>query len=49
VLIGGLLTSTLITLVFIPVVYFTLEQRAERAREAAALPEGGLQPAPSGD
>jgi hypothetical protein len=32
VVIGGLLTSTLITLVFIPVVYMTLEQRSENAR-----------------
>ena len=32
VVIGGLCTSTLITLVFIPVVYMTLEERAERAR-----------------
>ncbi len=32
VVIGGLLTSTLITLVFIPVVYATLEELAERAR-----------------
>ena len=30
VVIGGLLTSTLITLVFIPVVYATLEELAER-------------------
>ena len=29
VVIGGLVTSTLITLVFIPVVYFTLEERSE--------------------
>ena len=38
VVIGGLTTSTLITLVFIPVIYMTLEQRAERAalRRAAA-------------
>ena len=32
VVIGGLCTSTLITLVFIPVVYMTLEERAERAK-----------------
>ncbi len=32
VIIGGLCTSTLITLVFIPVVYMTLEERTERAR-----------------
>jgi len=50
VVIGGLATSTLITLVFIPVVYYTLEQRAEKSRRRGAL--GGhpdLQPAPSGD
>ena len=39
VIIGGLVTSTLITLVFIPVVYVILEERAERARVHAAMPE----------
>jgi HAE1 family hydrophobic/amphiphilic exporter-1 len=41
VVIGGLLTSTLITLVFIPVVYMLLEERTERVRvrEAARAPE----------
>jgi HAE1 family hydrophobic/amphiphilic exporter-1 len=51
VVIGGLMTSTLITLVFIPVVYATLEDLAERGRErdlAAAGPEPEPQPA-SGD
>ena len=46
VVIGGLATSTLITLVVIPVVYMTLEERAERAavrRQAAA----GLEPVES--
>lgn len=45
--IGGLLTSTLITLVFIPVVYSVLEERAERVR----LRDGGLDQAvqPAGD
>ncbi len=43
VIIGGLVTSTLITLVVIPVIYFTLEGRGERVREAA------MQPAASGD
>ncbi len=46
VVIGGLATSTLITLVVIPVIYMTLEERAERAavrREAAA----GLAPVES--
>ena len=33
VVIGGLLTSTLITLIFIPVIYTGLEERVERARE----------------
>ncbi len=48
VVVGGLTTSTLITLVFIPMVYMTVEELAERAktrREAAA--EGtpdGLEP-----
>lgn len=31
VVIGGLCTSTLITLVFIPIVYMTFEERTERA------------------
>ena len=35
VVIGGLLTSTLITLVFIPVVYATFEELSERRREGA--------------
>lgn len=35
VVIGGLATSTLITLILIPVVYMVLEERAERARVAA--------------
>jgi HAE1 family hydrophobic/amphiphilic exporter-1 len=51
VIIGGLTASTLITLVFIPVIYFTLEGRAERVRESnrlsGASPE--LQPMTSGD
>lgn len=43
VVIGGLTTSTLITLVFIPVIYMILEERAERAalRDAAAEPAAG--------
>lgn len=50
VIIGGLTASTLITLLFIPVVYFTLESRAERAREARISPsEAELQPMSSGD
>jgi HAE1 family hydrophobic/amphiphilic exporter-1 len=50
VVIGGLLTSTLITLVFIPVVYMTLEERTERARQRRGAPASsgkGLQPAPT--
>jgi HAE1 family hydrophobic/amphiphilic exporter-1 len=49
VVIGGLLTSTLITLVFIPVVYMTLEQRSERARQLRGVrpPGKGLQPVPT--
>jgi HAE1 family hydrophobic/amphiphilic exporter-1 len=51
VIIGGLCASTMITLLFIPVVFYTLERRAERAREASQLagasPE--LQPMTSGD
>jgi HAE1 family hydrophobic/amphiphilic exporter-1 len=47
VVIGGLVTSTLITLVFIPVVYLLLEERTERAavrelaRAAEPLPAPG--------
>jgi HAE1 family hydrophobic/amphiphilic exporter-1 len=51
VIIGGLCASTMITLLFIPVVFYTLESRAERAREASRLaganPE--LEPMASGD
>ncbi len=46
VVIGGLLTSTLITLVFIPVVYATLEELAERwARRRERFVREPLQPA----
>lgn len=47
VVIGGLITSTLITLVVIPVVYMMVEQHSEKAeaREAARLE--GLRPAES--
>ena len=38
VVIGGLTTSTLITLVVIPVVYMSLEERSERARARRAEP-----------
>jgi HAE1 family hydrophobic/amphiphilic exporter-1 len=50
VVIGGLMTSTLITLVFIPVVYMTLEERSERARQLGGVttpPGKGLQPVPT--
>ncbi|MEZ5394284.1 MAG: efflux RND transporter permease subunit [Bryobacterales bacterium] len=46
--IGGLATSTLITLVFIPVVYFTLESWKRRPI-AAPVGETLNAPAPSGD
>lgn len=50
VVIGGLTTSTLITLVFIPVVYYTVERRAEKARRRDRFSDQpDLQPAPSGD
>ena len=47
VVIGGLLTSTLITLVFIPVVYATLEELAERVsrRRRKGIVADSLQPA----
>ncbi len=49
VIIGGLTASTLITLLFIPVVYYTVESRSEGAREGAlAQADSDLQPA-SGD
>jgi HAE1 family hydrophobic/amphiphilic exporter-1 len=50
VVVGGLTTSTLITLVIIPILYYTFEGRSERARrrEAAERPRD-LQPATSGD
>jgi len=38
VVIGGLTTSTLITLVFIPVVYYTLESWGERSRSPKTAP-----------
>ncbi|MCB1018472.1 MAG: efflux RND transporter permease subunit [Acidobacteria bacterium] len=49
VVIGGLTTSTLITLVIIPIIYYTLEGRAERSRRRAESSAADLQPAPSGD
>jgi len=40
VIIGGLTTSTLITLVFIPVIYMTFEERSERAKlRDSSVPE----------
>ena len=44
VVIGGLLTSTMITLVFIPVVYSFLEEMSERSEERRSQPEA-IQPA----
>ncbi|MEZ5394307.1 MAG: efflux RND transporter permease subunit [Bryobacterales bacterium] len=44
VVIGGLTSSTLITLVFIPVVYFTLERRRE-SREASRAEDFDLESA----
>ncbi|MBM3810709.1 MAG: efflux RND transporter permease subunit [Acidimicrobiia bacterium] len=46
VVVGGLITSTLITLVVIPVIYTILEERTEKAhaRKPAPVPEG-FQPA----
>jgi HAE1 family hydrophobic/amphiphilic exporter-1 len=46
VVVGGLTTSTLITLVFIPVIYMALEERAERARDRrlAGQTADGLEP-----
>jgi HAE1 family hydrophobic/amphiphilic exporter-1 len=40
VVIGGLVTSTFITLVLVPVIYVMLEQRRERSVEKAADPAG---------
>lgn len=42
VIIGGLTTSTLITLVIIPIIYMTVEERVERATERRQA--GQLQP-----
>ncbi len=44
VVIGGLTTSTLITLVIVPIVYLTLEERAERSKARAGAE---LRPAPA--
>ena len=37
VIFGGLTTSTLITLVFIPILYTLVEERAEKARSRQAF------------
>jgi HAE1 family hydrophobic/amphiphilic exporter-1 len=47
VVIGGLTTSTLITLIFIPVIYTMLEERAEKALARREVPAAGLQAAGS--
>jgi hypothetical protein len=45
---GGLTTSTLITLVFIPILYTLVEERSERkARSRLVAPESGTQPIPA--
>jgi HAE1 family hydrophobic/amphiphilic exporter-1 len=44
VVIGGLTTSTLITLIVIPVIYMTLEERSERARTRRAESPADLHP-----
>ncbi len=52
VIIGGLTTSTLITLVFIPVVYYTLEgwrMRSDARKERSMPMPPDLEAAPSGD
>ncbi len=49
VVIGGLTSSTVITLIIIPIVYYTVEGRKERARPGEAARDGDLQPLPSGD
>ena len=47
VILGGLTTSTLITLVFIPILYTLVEERAERkARNREGAPESGAAPVP---
>ena len=47
VVIGGLTTSTLITLVIIPVIYMTLEEHSERARARRGAPAANLHSLPS--
>jgi len=48
VILGGLTTSTLITLVFIPILYTLVEERSEKkARSRLAAPESGTQPVPA--
>ena len=49
VVIGGLTSSTIITLIIIPIIYYTLEGRSERTRQRQAAAGSGLQPATSGD
>jgi HAE1 family hydrophobic/amphiphilic exporter-1 len=47
VVIGGLATSTLITLIVIPVIYSILEERTERAEETAPARADVLRPVES--
>ncbi len=49
VVIGGLTTSTLITLIFIPVIYATLEEFTERAARKREAAIAGALPQMSGD
>ena len=47
VILGGLTTSTLITLVFIPILYTLVEERSERkAHTRQATPKSGTEPLP---
>ncbi|MBS1829861.1 MAG: efflux RND transporter permease subunit [Acidobacteria bacterium] len=45
VVVGGLVTSTLITLIVIPLIYELVEERSEKRQEAAALVNKEFQPA----
>ncbi len=46
VVIGGLLASTLITLIVIPILYTTVEERSVRQEKEAEEPTTGAEPAP---
>jgi HAE1 family hydrophobic/amphiphilic exporter-1 len=49
VVVGGLLTSTLLTLFVVPVVFSLIEQASDRARKRPSAPVGGPAPAASCD